>query len=124
MNQLPEPEECGEGFNYCGGDEDKYPLDDIEAILNNTLELKLSSTTTHRFFKPAEIQQSQEVQEAGSVNSSAEIRISAPQGNSLMGIDNQIVKTLGDFILFTDVFFSLIQSLWQYNKMNLFYFFS
>ena len=110
MNQLPEPEECGEGFNYCGGDEDKYPLDDIEAILNNTLELKLSSTTTHRFFKPAEIQQDPD-QGAGSVNSSAEIRISAPQGNSLMGIDNQIVKTLGDFILFTDVFFSLIQSL-------------
>ena len=108
LHQLPEPEECGEGFNYCGGDEDKYPLDDIEAILNNTLELKLSSTTMHRFFKPAAIQQIQEVQEAGSVNSSAEIRISAPQGNSLMGMDNQIVKTLGDFILFTDVFFSLI----------------
>ena len=112
MNQLPEPEECGEGFNYCGGDEDKYPLDDIEAILNNTLELKLSSTTMHRFFKPAAIQQIQEVQEAGSVNSSAEIRSSAAQGNLLMGIDNKTVKTLGDFNLFTtDVFSSLIHSL-------------
>ena len=111
LNQLPEPEECGEGFNYCGGDEDKYPLDDIEAILNDTLELKLSSTTMHRFFKPATIQQSQEVQEAGSVNNSAEIRSSAAQGNSLMGIDNKTVKTLGDFNLFTDVLFSLIHSL-------------
>ena len=82
MNQLPEPEECREGFNYCGGDEDKYPLDDIEAILNDTLELKLSSTTMHRFFKPAEVQQSQEVQEAGSGNSSTEIRNAAVQGIS------------------------------------------
>ena len=54
------------------------PLDDIEAILNNTLELKLSSTTMHRFFKPAETQQIQEVQEGtGSINSSAEIRNAA-----------------------------------------------
>ena len=109
LNQLPEPEECGEGFNYCGGDEDKYPLDDIEAILNNTLELKLSSTTMHRFFKPATIQQSQEIQEAGSVNSSTEI--SAAQGNLLMVIDNKTVKTLGDFIFFTDVLFSTMRSL-------------
>ena len=111
LNQLPEPEECGEGFNYCGGDEDKYPLDDIEAILNNTLELKLSSTTMHRFFKPAALQQSQNVQETSSVNSSAEINSSAAQGNLLMGIDNKTVKTLGDFNLFTDVLFSLIDSL-------------
>ena len=61
----------------------------------------------HRFFKPAEIQQNQEVQEAGSVNSSAEIRSIAAQGNLLMGIDNKTVKTLGDFNLFTDVLFSL-----------------
>ena len=109
LNQLPEPEECGEGFNYCGGDEDKYPLDDIEAILNETLELKLSSTTMHRFFKPATTQQSQEIQEAGSVNSSSEI--SAAQGNLLMVIDNKTVKTLGDFIFFTDVLFSTMRSL-------------
>ena len=55
--QLPAPEDCGDGFNYCGGDANKYPLDEIETILNNTLELKHSSTTMHRFFKPSQNQQ-------------------------------------------------------------------
>ncbi len=52
--QLPVPEECEDNFNYCGGDVSKYPLDLIEQILNNTLELQLSPVAMHRFFTPAQ----------------------------------------------------------------------
>merc|ERR1711963_222932 len=81
--KLPEPERCGEeGFNYCGGDESKYPLDEIEAILNSTLELELSSNTKHRFFKSAETQQRQEI---------AEVDNSTESNNSVVNEDEDLV---------------------------------
>ena len=50
--QLQPPEGCDDGFNFCGGDISKYPVEDIAFILNNTEELQNSPETLNRFFRP------------------------------------------------------------------------
>ena len=50
--QLEPPESCENGFNFCGGDISKYPVEDIAFILNNTDELQNSPETLNRFFRP------------------------------------------------------------------------
>jgi len=49
---LETPEECENGANYCGGDESKYPHEQIQAIIERAVELKNSSENFERFFMP------------------------------------------------------------------------
>lgn len=53
--QLFPPEQCENEQTYCGGDLSKYPLEEIEMILNNTVELQVSLATMHRFFTPVSV---------------------------------------------------------------------